>query len=66
MILEPYGKTYPFEIKEQVMGLQTEPLARFMVEHYELPMSWEEYARQCLKADQPLMSKDFPQTGCIF
>nr|AAC47470.1 GS1-like protein [Drosophila melanogaster]AAC47473.1 GS1-like protein [Drosophila melanogaster] len=46
MILEPYGKTYPFEIKEQVMGLQTEPLARFMVEHYELPMSWEEYARQ--------------------
>ncbi|KRJ97282.1 probable pseudouridine-5'-phosphatase isoform X1 [Drosophila yakuba] len=46
MILEPYGKAYPFEVKEQVMGLQTEPLARFMVEHYDLPMSWEEYARQ--------------------
>ncbi|XP_039502496.1 probable pseudouridine-5'-phosphatase isoform X2 [Drosophila santomea] len=46
MILEPYGKAYPFEVKEQVMGLQTEPLARFMVEYYDLPMSWEEYARQ--------------------
>jgi len=46
MILEPYGKAYPFEVKEQVMGLQTEPLSRFMVEHFELPISWEEYARQ--------------------
>ncbi|XP_037711593.1 probable pseudouridine-5'-phosphatase isoform X1 [Drosophila subpulchrella] len=46
MILEPYGKAYPFEVKELVMGLQTEPLSRFMVEHYELPFSWEEYARQ--------------------
>ncbi|XP_016945647.3 probable pseudouridine-5'-phosphatase isoform X1 [Drosophila suzukii] len=46
MILEPYGKAYPFEVKEQVMGLQTEPLSRFMVEHFDLPISWEEYARQ--------------------
>ncbi|XP_052854072.1 probable pseudouridine-5'-phosphatase isoform X1 [Drosophila gunungcola] len=46
MILEPYGKAYPFEVKERVMGLQTEPLSRFMVEHFELPISWEEYARQ--------------------
>ncbi|XP_017063331.1 probable pseudouridine-5'-phosphatase isoform X1 [Drosophila eugracilis] len=46
MILEPYGKPYPFEVKEQAMGLQTEPLAKFMVEYYDLPISWEEYARQ--------------------
>ncbi|XP_017024578.1 probable pseudouridine-5'-phosphatase isoform X1 [Drosophila kikkawai] len=45
MILDPYGKTFTFDVKEQLMGLQTGPLSAFMVKQYDLPMTCEEYAR---------------------
>ncbi|BFF95464.1 probable pseudouridine-5'-phosphatase [Drosophila madeirensis] len=45
-VLDPYGKTFTFDVKEQLMGLQTRQVAEFMVKSYELPITWEEYAKQ--------------------
>ncbi|XP_022224077.1 probable pseudouridine-5'-phosphatase isoform X1 [Drosophila obscura] len=45
-VLDPYGKTFTFDVKEQLMGLQTRQVAEFMVNTYELPITWEEYAKQ--------------------
>ncbi|XP_032592609.1 probable pseudouridine-5'-phosphatase isoform X1 [Drosophila grimshawi] len=45
-VLDPYGKTYTFEVKQQLMGFQTRAVAEFMIKTYDLPMAWEEYARQ--------------------
>ncbi|XP_034099600.1 probable pseudouridine-5'-phosphatase isoform X1 [Drosophila sulfurigaster albostrigata] len=55
MVLDPYGKTYTFEAKQQLMGLQTRPMAEFMVKYYDLPISWEEYAKQQLENTRTLM-----------
>ncbi|XP_017094969.2 probable pseudouridine-5'-phosphatase isoform X1 [Drosophila bipectinata] len=45
-ILDPFGKTFTFDVKEQLMGLQTEPVAKFMVKQYDLPIPWEEWVKQ--------------------
>lgn len=53
MVLDPYGKTFTFDVKEQLMGLQTGPLSAFMVKQYDLPITCEEYARlQRLNAEK--------------
>ncbi|XP_017859568.1 PREDICTED: probable pseudouridine-5'-phosphatase isoform X1 [Drosophila arizonae] len=46
MVLDPYGKTYTFDVKQQIMGLQTRQVAEFMIKEYDLPLTWEEYAKQ--------------------
>ncbi|EDW64906.2 probable pseudouridine-5'-phosphatase isoform X1 [Drosophila virilis] len=46
LVLDPYGKTYTFDVKQQIMGLQTRPVAEFMIKCYDLPLTWEEYAKQ--------------------
>lgn len=45
-ILDEYspGKIYTFDVKVTLMGLQKEPVARKIVEIYDLPITWEEYA----------------------
>ncbi|KRF98274.1 uncharacterized protein Dwil_GK23925, isoform B [Drosophila willistoni] len=55
MILDPYGKQYTFAVKEQIMGLQTRPLAEFLVKEYDLPITWEEYAAKQKENAQMLM-----------
>ncbi|XP_068144173.1 probable pseudouridine-5'-phosphatase isoform X1 [Drosophila tropicalis] len=55
MILDPYGKQYTFAVKEQIMGLQTRPLAEFLVKEYDLPITWEEYAAKQKENAQLLM-----------
>ncbi|XP_034474020.1 probable pseudouridine-5'-phosphatase isoform X1 [Drosophila innubila] len=55
MVLDPYGLKYTFEVKEKVMGLQTRPVAEFMVHYYDLPMTWEEYAKHQVENTRTLM-----------
>lgn len=43
-ILDAYGKTYTWEVKLKLMGRQAEETARTMVEEYDLPIIWEEFA----------------------
>ncbi|ALC38555.1 Gs1l [Drosophila busckii] len=54
-VLDPYGKTFTFDVKEQIMGLQTQQVAEFMLKEYELPMTWEEYAQQQAENARKLM-----------
>lgn len=37
------------------MGLQTQQVAEFMVKTYNLPMTWEEYAKRQLENTRKLM-----------
>ncbi|XP_020810223.1 probable pseudouridine-5'-phosphatase [Drosophila serrata] len=55
MTLSPYGKTFTFEVKEQMMGLQTREAAEFMIKHYGLPIPWEELAQQQRANTEKLM-----------
>lgn len=45
-ILNEYspGKIYTWDVKVGLMGLQKEPVSRKIVEIYDLPLTWEEYA----------------------
>ncbi|XP_030382908.1 probable pseudouridine-5'-phosphatase isoform X2 [Scaptodrosophila lebanonensis] len=45
-ILDPYGKTFTFDVKEQIMGLQTRQVAEFMIKTYDLPFTWEQYSEK--------------------
>lgn len=55
MILDAFGKTITFDVKEQIMGLQTRAAAEFMVKHYDLPIPWEEWAKQQQANTEKLM-----------
>ncbi|XP_004524722.1 probable pseudouridine-5'-phosphatase isoform X1 [Ceratitis capitata] len=56
-ILDPYGKTYTWDVKVSVMGLQSQQLAEAIVSSYDLPISWEEYAEKQRERTEQLMSK---------
>lgn len=45
-ILNDYapGKIYTWDVKVTLMGLQKEDVSRRIVELYDLPLTWEEYA----------------------
>lgn len=55
MILDEYDQKYTFEVKQQLMGLQTQQVAEFMVKSYDLPITWEEYAKRQLENTRTLM-----------
>ncbi|XP_020806857.1 probable pseudouridine-5'-phosphatase [Drosophila serrata] len=55
MILDDYGKEFTFDVKEQIMGLQTRAAAEFMVQHYDLPIPWEEWAKRQQANTEKLM-----------
>lgn len=48
-ILDPYGKTYTWEVKESLMGMQNYEVACRIVEAYELPITPEEYLELALE-----------------
>lgn len=54
-ILDPYGKTYTWDVKVTLMGLQREDVSKKIVEIYDLPITWEEYADLVLEQIQLLM-----------
>lgn len=45
-ILDEYapGKIYTWDVKVTLMGLQKEAVSRKIVELYDIPLTWEEYA----------------------
>lgn len=45
-ILNEYspGKIYTWDVKVTLMGLQKEAVSREIVEIYDLPLTWQEYA----------------------
>lgn len=55
MILDEYDQKYTFEVKQQLMGLQTQQVAEFIVKTYDLPITWEEYAQRQLENTRTLM-----------
>jgi len=42
-ILAEYGKTYSWEFKTKLMGKRTDDVARMIIDHYQLPLSPEEW-----------------------
>ncbi|XP_069962555.1 probable pseudouridine-5'-phosphatase isoform X2 [Bactrocera oleae] len=56
-ILDPYGKTYTWDVKVSVMGLQTQQVAEAIVAAYKLPISWEEYAQRQRERTEILMTE---------
>lgn len=54
-ILDPYGKTYTWEVKASVMGMQSHEMAARLVSVYELPMTPEEYLALAKEQYEKLM-----------
>ncbi|CAO1430592.1 unnamed protein product [Diamesa tonsa] len=54
-ILDPYGKTYTWDVKVTLMGLQREDVSKKIVEIYDLPITWEEYADLVMEQIELLM-----------
>lgn len=55
-ILDPYGKTYTWAVKETLMGMQSMEVAERIVAAYDLPITPEEYlelAREQYKVLMP-------------
>lgn len=44
-ILDKYGKTYTFDVKLSLMGLQNQQVSERIVQAYDLPMTWQEYSQ---------------------
>uniref|UniRef100_A0A8D8KPT7 pseudouridine 5'-phosphatase n=1 Tax=Culex pipiens TaxID=7175 RepID=A0A8D8KPT7_CULPI len=55
-IADPYGKTFTWEIKQSVMGLQRDPAAAAIVKALDLPMTPEEYVQVSTEKINQLMS----------
>lgn len=55
-IADPYGKTFTWEIKQSVMGLQRDPAAAAIVRALDLPMTPEEYVRVSTEKINQLMA----------
>lgn len=55
-MIEPFGKTYTWEVKLKLMGMQSEETARTMVSEYDLPITWQEFAEQSKAMAQQTMA----------
>ncbi|EDS35294.1 conserved hypothetical protein [Culex quinquefasciatus] len=67
-IADPYGKTFTWEIKQSVMGLQRDPAAAAIVKALDLPMTPEEYVQVSTEKINQLMSNAqlMPDTEKIY
>lgn len=54
-ILDGYGKTYTWEVKASVMGMQSHEMAQTLVTVYELPMTPDEYLDRAKEQYDDLM-----------
>lgn len=54
-ILDPYGKTYTWDVKSTLMGLQRDEVAKMIVEIYDLPITWQEYVNAAIIQQDILM-----------
>lgn len=45
-ILDPFGKVYTWDVKQMLMGAHANEAAVKMVNAYELPITWQEFAEQ--------------------
>jgi pseudouridine 5'-phosphatase len=45
-ILDPFDKTYTWDFKETIMGLAREVVGTKIIEHYDLPISLDDYLEQ--------------------
>ena len=50
------NKTYTWDVKVQLMGLQREDVSKRIVEIYDLPITWEEYADMIQEQIEDLMT----------
>lgn len=64
-ILDPYGKTYTWDVKVTLMGLQGIEVAKRIVDIYELPMTPEEYRDLSIKIGYELMANAEMLPGTI-
>lgn len=49
------GKIYTWEVKVDLMGLQKEDVSKKIVEIYDLPITWEEYADMAMERIESFM-----------
>lgn len=55
-ILDDYGKTYTWEVKQTLMGCQAVETAQAMVSAYDLPITWQEFAARSKAMTSELMA----------
>lgn len=44
-VIDPFGKTYTWDVKQQLMGTQEYESAQKMIDIYELPLTCEEFVQ---------------------
>lgn len=54
-ILDKYGKTYTWDVKLTLMGLQNREVSQIIVDSYDLPMTWQEYSKLQKQAAEAAM-----------
>lgn len=54
-VLDKYGKTYTWDVKLTLMGLQNREVSRKIVDAYDLPMTWAEYSALQKQAAETIM-----------
>lgn len=66
-IIGEYGKTFTWDVKVQLMGLQGSESAKRIVEIYDLPITWEEYSERATKLYEVIMPRAalMPGTFCM-
>ena len=55
IVVEGYGRTYDWSIKQHIIGRGAQDLAEYIVKALDLPITWQEF----LKAREPLMAEYF-------
>ena len=55
IVVERYGRTYDWSIKQHIIGRGAQDLAEYIVKALDLPITWQEF----LKAREPLMAGYF-------
>lgn len=66
-ILDEYspGKIYTWDVKVTLMGLQKEAVSRKIVELYDVPLTWQEYAELAQAQMEVIMKNCHLMPGMI-
>lgn len=55
-VITPYGKVYTWEVKQKLMGRQSEETSRIMVSEYDLPITWQEFGEKVKEMGKQIMA----------
>ncbi|MFP3515359.1 HAD-IA family hydrolase [Pseudomonas sp. SIMBA_077] len=61
IVVERYGRTYDWNIKQHIIGRGAQDLAEYIVKALDLPITWQEF----LRAREPLMAEYFSKAQAM-